>query len=209
MSKRQQQIQAALRHLRRNDPVVKQMIREVGDFRLKLQRDRFHVLVRAIIAQQISTAAARSIRQRLIGLAGNAGVTPQWLATLDAPRLRTAGVSPQKASYLLDLAMRVERGQIDLRNIGRKNNESVIEELIQVRGIGRWTAEMFLIFSLGRLDVFPVDDLGIRSALRNRYGLDELPDKQTSLEIAAKWSPYASVASWYCWRSLDLDAEKR
>jgi DNA-3-methyladenine glycosylase II len=93
---------------------------------------------------------------------------------------------------------------VQLRNIGRLPDEQVIEQLIQVKGIGRWTAQMFLIFSLGRLDVFPHDDLGVRAAIRRFYGLRELPDKATSLRIAAPWSPYASVASWYCWRGCEL-----
>jgi DNA-3-methyladenine glycosylase II len=99
----------------------------------------------------------------------------------------------------------VNDGTVDLRQIGRLSDERIVEQLTQVKGIGRWTAQMFLIFSLGRLDVFPHDDLGVRTAIRNRYGLDDLPDKQTAITIAAPWRPYASVASWYCWRTLDLD----
>ena len=99
---------------------------------------------------------------------------------------------------------KVNDGTVDLRQIGRLSDERIVEQLTQVKGIGRWTAQMFLIFSLGRLDVFPHDDLGVRTAIRNRYGLDDLPDKQTAIAIAAPWRPYASVASWYCWRTLDL-----
>ena len=95
-------------------------------------------------------------------------------------------------------------GTVDLRQIGRLSDERVVEQLTQVKGIGRWTAQMFLIFSLGRLDVFPHDDLGVRTAIRNRYGLADLPDKATAFAIAGPWRPYASVASWYCWRTLDL-----
>ena len=119
-------------------------------------------------------------------------------------QIRSAGVSPQKARYILDLAANVQDGRVDLRQIGRFSDERVIEQLTKVKGIGRWTAQMFLIFSLGRLDIFPHDDLGVRKAIRNRYGLNELPDKETSCSIAEKWRPFASVASWYCWRSLDL-----
>jgi len=119
-------------------------------------------------------------------------------------QLRSVGVSPQKARCILDLAANVQDGTVDLRQIGRFSDERVIEQLTTVEGIGRWTAQMFLIFSLGRLDVFPHDDLGVRSAIRDRYGLGELPDKETSCVIADKWRRYASVASWYCWRSLDV-----
>jgi DNA-3-methyladenine glycosylase II len=113
-------------------------------------------------------------------------------------------LSSQKASYVADLAAKVSEGVVDLRHIGRLSDERVVETLTKVRGIGRWTAQMFLIFSLGRPDVFPYDDLGVRAAIRDRYGLDALPDKATAFAIAASWRPYASVASWYCWRILDL-----
>ena len=137
-------------------------------------------------------------------LAGPDGLTATNLARFTTDELRSVGLSPQKASYVADLATKVNDGTVDLRQIGRLSDERVVETLTQVKGIGRWTAQMFLIFSLGRPDVFPHDDLGVRTAIRDRYGLDDLPDKATSHAIAAPWRPYASVASWYCWRSLDL-----
>ena len=132
------------------------------------------------------------------------GLSAARLVRFSPEQLRSAGVSPQKARYILDLAAYVQDGNVDLRQMGRFSDERVIEQLTTVKGIGRWTAQMFLIFALGRLDVFPHDDLGVRSAIRNRYELDELPDKETSCAIAESWRPYASVASWYCWRSLDI-----
>lgn len=197
-------IQKARRHLRAADPVMKAVIDAVGSFTLSLERDRFGMLVRSIISQQISTSAARSIRKRLQELAEPGGLKPTTLAQFTVDQLRSVGLSSQKASYMADLAQKVNDGTVDLRQIGRLSDERVVDMLTQVRGIGRWTAQMFLIFSLGRLDVFPHDDLGVRSAIRNRYGLLDLPDKQTALAIAAPWRPYATVASWYCWRSLDL-----
>ena len=131
-------------------------------------------------------------------------MTAATLTQFTVDQLRSVGLSPQKASYVADLARKVNDGTVDLRQIGRLSDERVVEQLTQVRGIGRWTAQMFLIFSLGRLDVFPHDDLGVRTAIRDRYGLADLPDKQTAHAIAAPWRPYASVASWYCWRTLDL-----
>ncbi|MGA2618068.1 MAG: DNA-3-methyladenine glycosylase [Thermoguttaceae bacterium] len=195
-------IQKARRHLRAADPVMRAVIDAVGPFTLRLERDRFGMLVRSIISQQISTSAARSIRRRLQELAPDMKAATVAQFTID--ELRTVGLSPQKASYIADLAHKVNDGTVDLRQIGRLSDERVVEQLTQVKGIGRWTAQMFLIFSLGRLDVFPHDDLGVRTAIRNRYGLDDLPDKQTAHAIAAPWRPYASVASWYCWRTLDL-----
>jgi DNA-3-methyladenine glycosylase II len=201
--------EAAVIHLQAADPVMRRIIDAVGPFTLRPQRDRFHMLVRSIISQQISMAAARSILQRLEQLAAPEGLTAPSLARFTIEELRSVGVSPQKAAYLLDLVRHVNEGTLELRQIGRLSDEQVIEQLIQVKGIGRWTAQMFLIFSLGRLDVFPHDDLGVRSAIRLHYGLKDLPDKAASHAIAQPWRPYASVASWYCWRSLELPPASR
>jgi len=198
------QIQSARRHLRGADPVMKTMIDAVGAYTLRFERDRFGLLVRSIVSQQISTIAARAIRKRLMDLVGADGLTTGSLARYTTDELRSVGLSPQKASYVADLAAKVNDGTVNLRQIGRLSDEGVVETLTQVKGIGRWTAQMFLIFSLGRPDVFPHDDLGVRTAIRDRYDLDDLPDKATSHAIAAPWRPYASVASWYCWRVLDL-----
>ena len=190
-------------HFRRRDPVIHRVIGQVGPMTLRPQRDRFGMLVRSIIAQQISTAAARSIRQRLIDLVAPKKLSAEVIAGVPIERLRTAGLSPQKASYLHDLAAKVADGSVRLSRIGRMSDEEVIEELIQVKGIGVWTAQMFLIFSLGRLDVFPPDDLGIRTAIRNLYGLDELPKRDACLEFGERWKPLATAGTWYCWRSLE------
>jgi DNA-3-methyladenine glycosylase II len=202
-------IHKACRHLRATDPVMRAMIDAVGPYTLRPERDRFTMLVRSIISQQISTAAALSIRRRLQELAGPGGITAAKVAQLTMDQLRLVGLSPQKASYITDLAHKVNEGTLELRQIGRLSDERVIEQLVQVRGIGRWTAKMFLISSLGRLDVFPHDDLGVRVAIRDRYGLTDLPDKQTAFAIAAPWRPYASVASWYCWRTVELDRKTK
>jgi DNA-3-methyladenine glycosylase II len=187
---------------------MKGMIDAVGPFTLRLHRDRFGLLVRSIISQQISTSAARSIRGRLQELAGPDGLTAANLVRFECDQLRSAGLSPQKAAYITDLARKANDGTVNLRQIGHLSDERVIEQLTQVKGIGRWTAQMFLIFSLGRPDVLPHDDLGVRTAIRDQYGLDDLPNKETSLSIAEPWHPYASVASWYCWRTLDLARNK-
>lgn len=191
-------------HLQQADPVMRHVIAEVGPFTLKASRDRYGMLVRSIISQQISTAAARSIRLKLEQRLAPHVISPEAVARLSELDLRSVGLSPQKTSYLIDLTQRVIGGNVRLDRIGRMTDEEVIEELVQVKGIGRWTAQMFLIFSLGRLDVFPHDDLGVRSALRKLYQLADLPDRARSHEIAAPWRPYATIASWYLWRSGDL-----
>ena len=187
---------------------MKGVIRQVGPCGLRLSRDRFQMLVRSILSQQISGHAARAIRERLEALVAPEPLTPQNLAALSAEQLRAVGISAQKGAYLLSLAQKVRDGELRLQTLGRLADEAVIEQLVQVKGIGVWTAQMFLIFSLGRPDVFPCDDLGVRQAIRKLYGLAELPDKETSTKIALRWRPYASIASWYCWRSLELPAAK-
>jgi DNA-3-methyladenine glycosylase II len=194
----------ARRHLRASDPVMRAMIDAVGPYTLRFDRDRFGLLVRSIISQQISTSAARAIRKRLMEFLGSDGLMAANLARFSTDELRSVGLSPQKASYVGDLAAKVNDGTVNLQQIGRLSDERVVETLTRVKGIGRWTAQMFLILSLGRPDVFPHDDLGVRTAIRDQYGLDDLPDKETSHTIAEPWRPYASVASWYCWRTLDL-----
>jgi len=200
----EQDIQQALRHLRRADPVMRDVIRRAGAFKLKPHRNRFRALVFSIVSQQISSRAAAAIRARLVEYIKPEQVSAQSIARLTPEELRSVGMSPQKTAYLLDLASRVARRELRLDRMARMTDEDVIEALIQVKGIGVWTAQMFLIFSLGRLDVFPHGDLGVRSAIRNLYGLDELPNKEVSHQIATPWRPYASVASWYCWRSLEF-----
>ncbi|HEY6169785.1 MAG TPA: DNA-3-methyladenine glycosylase [Verrucomicrobiae bacterium] len=200
-------VESALAHLRDADPVMRRLIERAGPFSLKLRRQRFLMLVYSIISQQISTSAARSIRKRLHEHLAPGRITPDHLARETVASLRKAGLSKQKAAYLLDLSRMVRAGEVRLARIHRLEDEQVIEELIQVNGIGVWTAQMFLMFSLGRPDVFPHGDLGIRSALRNLYRLDELPDRDTAHEIARPWRPYATIASWYCWRSLELPKE--
>lgn len=202
---RNSQLQTAVAHVRASDPVMRRLIDAVGPFALRPERTRrFSVLARAIISQQVSTAAARTIRGRLEMFLAPGKLEPEGIARLTESQLRSVGLSRQKASYLLDLAQKTLDGTVRLDRIGRLSDEAVIGMLTQVKGIGRWTAEMFLIFSLGRLDVLPVDDLGVRAAIKDLYGLENLPDKKTCVEIAAPWRPFATIGSWYCWRSLDL-----
>lgn len=207
MPYRQKDVAIAVKHLSKVDPVLKRLIQRVGPFTLKTHRDRFDLLVRSILSQQISMKAARSIRLRLAERVHPHGITPDSLQTLSDQDLRSVGLSGQKVSYLRDLSARTASGQLALHKFGRMDDDAVIEQLVEVRGIGRWTAQMFLMFALGRLDVFPHDDLGLRSSLKQLYRLAELPDKQTSHAIAAPWAPYRSIATWYCWRLSDLQSD--
>ena len=206
---RSERLKQAVRHLRKVDPVMRQVIGHVGPCTLKCERDRFWMLVRSIISQQISTAAARTVRDRVIALveshSGSKRVTPACLLGLGVEPLRSAGCSQRKAEYMLDLADKVESGEILLSTIGRFSDEEIIGSLIRVRGIGRWTAEMFLMFSLGRLNVFPVDDLGVRNGILKLYCLEKSTSHAEFRAIAEPWNPYASIGSWYCWRGLETD----
>ncbi len=198
----------ALSHLSAADPVMRHLIASIGPFAFKPMRNRFHTLVRSIVSQQISTKAAAAILKKLdAAVKPYGGLTPEAILKLSTVRMRKAGLSPQKQTYLRDLAKRVHERQVRLDRLHRLPDEEVIAELIQVKGIGRWTAQMFLIFTLARADVFPHDDLGVRAAIKRFYRLAELPDKETSHRIAEAWRPYATVGSWYCWRSLALPAE--
>ena len=200
-----QHIKAARLHLQKADPVMKQIIKQVGPFTAKTTRDRFLTLVRSIVSQQISGAAARTIQSRITEAVAPDKITPDSIKRFTVEDLREIGVSRQKATYMLDLAERVSGGEVDLRTIGRRPDEQVVEELVKVKGIGVWTAQMFMMFSLGRMDVFPDGDLGIQQGILKNYSVkgDLTADKMK--KIAEPWRPYATVASWYLWRSLELD----
>ncbi len=197
-------VDCGLEHLRKKDRVLRGVIDAAGPFTLKPRRNRFGALVSSIISQQISTSAADSIKRKLKALIAPRRLTAEVLASYTPEQLRTAGVSPQKAGYLLDLAGKVNAREVRLGRVHLLSDDEVIEELVKIKGIGVWTAHMFLMFSLGRADVFPHGDLGVRMALRDLYGLKELPAEDAANGLAAPWRPYATIASWYCWRSIDL-----
>jgi DNA-3-methyladenine glycosylase II len=202
-------------HLRRADPALSAVIDRVGPCTLAPRRDYFVVLCQAIFTQQISTAIATTLFGRFRDLFPNRRPTPGLVIELlegagvgasngdggaPAPALRACGLSRQKASYLLDLARHFRDGRVPTRELARMGDEAVIDALVNVRGIGRWTAEMFLIFTLNRPDVLPVDDLGLRENVRT---LDALPERPTASHVTARaeiWRPYRSIATWYLWR---------
>jgi DNA-3-methyladenine glycosylase II len=196
----------ARRVLMRRDPVLGAIIKRHGACGLGAVRDRydhFSMLVRAIVSQQLSTKAANTIHNRLLALMPNSVPTAAALAALNEEQLRTAGISRQKAGYLRDLCDKVSCGAVVLDDVDRMTDEEVIEALTRIKGIGRWTAEMFLIFRLQRPDVLPVDDLGIVVAVQRAYRLKKRPNAKRLTKIGEAWRPYRSIASWYLWRSLD------
>jgi DNA-3-methyladenine glycosylase II len=196
------QFHQAQRHLSRRDQILKALIRRVGACTLQADPDGFAVLARSIVSQQISTKAARAISGRLLKTLGRSGLRPRSILKLSDEAMRTAGLSAMKVRSLRDLAEKCAAGEVPLKALAEMEDEAVIEKLVPVRGIGRWTAEMFLIFSLGRLDVFPIADYGLRAGVRNQYGLTDLPDKTTLTRIGEAWRPYRSVGTWFIWRSF-------
>jgi DNA-3-methyladenine glycosylase II len=192
----------ARRHLARRDPVMKKVIAGIGTCTLKTEPNRFGLLVRSIVSQQISGHAARAISGRLYESFARTGVTPAAIRRARDERLRGVGLSANKVLSLRDLADKVHHGEVPLDDLHLLDDEEVIERLIPVRGIGRWTAQMFLIFSLGRADILPVDDFGLRAGVRRHYGLKELPNRKELTELAEPWRPYRSIATWYMWRTF-------
>ena len=191
----------ATAHLGKRCKVLRKLIRKHPDVEITSRGDAFQSLARAIVGQQISVKAAQSIWGRFNGLV--ARMTPANVRALEASALRGCGFSGQKTAYVKDLAMRFDEGLVKPRGWARKGDEAIIEELTQVKGIGRWTVEMFLMFHLHRPDVLPVGDLGLRRAMESLYnGGDELT-KEEMHAIGAPWAPYRTVASWYLWRSLE------
>ena len=194
---------AARRTLARRDPVLRDLMRRRGACGLAdaQHTDPFQALVHAIISQQLSTRAAATIASRVDALLGGVP-TPASLANVSDVQLRGAGLSGQKISYLRALSAHVSDGSLDLGALGAMPDEAVIDALTQVKGIGRWTAEMFLMFRLHRPDVLPVGDLGIGKAVQRAYRLRTLPSPTRLLRIGEAWRPYRSVACWYLWASL-------
>lgn len=196
---------AAVRHLKRADPVMAKLIERIGPCRFGVITDgtHFHHIARAIVYQQLSTKAASTIHGRFVTLCGGPVVQPRSVLAQREDALRAAGLSRQKAAYIRDLAAHVEQGTLALDDIQARSDEEIIEALTMVKGIGPWSAQMFLMFRLGRPDVLPVLDLGIRKGVQQAYGLRKLPEEKKLRKIAAPWSPYSTVACWYLWRSLD------
>ena len=204
---------AAYAHLRAVDPVVARLIEEHGPYQPRPGGDPYGSLVRSIMFQQLAGAAARAIQRRFFALYGPAGYpgirrrdedrtpTPlEILATTDEA-FRGAGVSRQKAGYLRDLAQHCVDGTVEFHAMDGLSGDEVIEELTAVKGIGEWSAHMFLMFELGRPDVLPVGDLGVRKGMQVAYGLAETPAPARAKEIGEPWAPYRSVGSWYMWRA--------
>lgn len=197
---------SAVRHLRRSDPVMRAIVKTVGPCDLSPggRGDHFTTLLRAIVGQQLSSRAAETIWQRFLTLHRNGrSVAAEDVLRFRDAELRATGLSNAKVRYAKALATSVASGELDLKRISRKTDERIITELTAIDGIGRWTAEMFLIFKLGRPDVWAMGDLGLRNAVAKAYRVE--PTKENLTTVAEPWRPWRSVASWYLWRTIAPD----
>ena len=186
----------------KKDPKFAKIIKQVGDYNVKITKNRYQSLVEAIIAQQLSGSAAGAILKKFKKLYKSNFPKPLEVLKTPDSKLRSAGLSRMKISYIKDLSKKIETNQLSFRKISTKSDEYVVEQLTNVKGIGRWTAEMFLIFSLGRLDILPVGDLGLKKGVQLMHSFNELPDEKEIEILAESWRPYRTVATWYLWKSL-------
>jgi len=199
----------AIKHLKKNDPKLAAWIKQIGkcDWTLKTNHSPDWVLIQSIVFQQISISAGSTIFGRVQSHLGKLNRKKLWdrLLQLEVEALRPHGLSGQKIKYIKDLAQKLVDGSLNLEDLPHLSDEQVLEQLIQVKGIGRWTAEMFMMFYLGRMDILATADIGLQRGAHKIYGLKERPTPQKLEEIGAKWAPYRSVASWYLWRAIETD----
>ena len=193
--------QAAIRVLKK-DPKLAKVIRIVGKYQISKSSNYFESLVEAIITQQLSGSAAKAIAKRFRSLYGKRFPKPIDVIKTSDSKLRKTGLSKMKVEYIKELSKAIESKKLKMRSLSKLSDEVVIEQLTQIKGIGRWTAEMFLIFSLGRMDVLPVGDLGLRKGVQLYKSSKELPNEAEIEKLAEKWRPYRTVATWYLWKSL-------
>jgi len=202
-------MRAGVRHLAAHDPVLAEIIAQYPEPTFKPHQNYYQALVDAIISQQLSVKAAASIEKRFVALFENTFPTPEQILAVDHETLRSVGLSRAKATYIQDLALHILDKKLLIDRLPDLTNEEIIHELVAVKGIGEWTAHMFLIFSLGRLDVLAVGDLGIKNSIQRLYGLRSAPtpaDMQ-ALAQAKSWHPYESIACWYLWQAIDNKPE--
>ncbi|MCZ8258196.1 MAG: DNA-3-methyladenine glycosylase 2 family protein [Polaromonas sp.] len=191
----------ACKHLVKKDRVMKRLIPQFGDACLQARGDAFSTLARSIVGQQISVKAAQSVWAKFSALPKK--VTPANVLRLKVDDMRATGLSARKVEYLVDLSIHFDAGTVHVKDWQAMDDEAIIAELVAIRGIGRWTAEMFLIFYLMRPNVLPLDDVGLISGISQNYFSGESVSRSDAREVAAAWAPYCSVATWYIWRSLD------
>src|SRR5438552_8396881 len=196
-------MRSALRHLKKADPVMRAIIERLGPCCMEFSPPEFHSLAEAIIYQQLNGKAAVTIFKRFAALAGEP-LTPEGILKLTEEQMRSVGLSMQKSSYLKDMAERAARGDLDFSRLPEMTDDEVIKHLTQVKGVGVWTAHMFLMFTLRRPNILPTGDYGVQVAMKKHYKKRKLPKPEQMMKIAKCWEPYRSIACWYLWRSMDI-----
>jgi DNA-3-methyladenine glycosylase II len=189
-------------HYLKKDPKLAKVIKLVGKYQIRLTRNRYESIVEAIITQQLAGSAAKSISKRFRGLYKSRFPKPIDVIKTPDSKLRKTGLSGMKIKYIKDLSKKIESKELKLNTLSRLSDEEIVSQLTQVKGIGRWTAEMFLIFTLGRQDILPVGDLGLKKGIQLLHSMPELPKEEVMEKIAESWRPYRTVATWYLWKSL-------
>jgi len=193
----------AVTHLKKADPVLRAIIERIGPCKMEYGPPEFHSLAEAIIYQQLNGKAAVTIFKRFRDLAGDP-LIPAGILKLTPEQMRAVGLSKQKSSYLFDMAQRAQRGELDFSRLGDMSDDEVIKHLTQVKGVGVWTAHMFLMFTLRRPNILPVGDFGVQMAIKKHYKKRKLPKPKDMEKIARAWEPYRSIACWYLWKSIDV-----
>src|SRR3979490_736767 len=193
----------AINHLKRSDPILSAIIERVGSCCMEFGEPDFHSLAEAIVYQQLNGKAAVTIFKRFAALAGDP-VKPEGILKLSDAQLRSVGLSKQKSSYLKDMAARASRGELDFTRLPEMTDEEVVKHLTQVKGVGVWTAHMFLMFTLRRPNVLPTGDYGVQAAIKKHYKKRKWPKPAVMEKVAKPWAPYRSIACWYLWKSLDV-----
>jgi DNA-3-methyladenine glycosylase II len=193
----------AINHLKKSDPVLAAIIERIGPFRMQYGDPTFHTLAESILYQQLNGKAAETIFNRFTAVAGDP-LTPQGILKLSDAQMRGVGLSRQKTAYLRDLSEKTKAGLLEFERMTDMSEEEVIAHLTQVKGVGVWTAHMFLMFTLRRPDILPTGDYGVQAAIKKHYKKRKWPKPAVMLKIAKPWVPYRSIASWYLWRSLDI-----
>jgi DNA-3-methyladenine glycosylase II len=196
-------VRKAINHLKKSDPILAAIIESVGPFRMEYGEPTFHSLGEAILYQQLNGRAAVTIFKRFTDLAGDP-LTPKGILKLTDAQMRGVGLSKQKTSYLRDLAEKTKAGLLDFSRLPQLPEEEVIAQLTQVKGVGVWTAHMFLMFTLRRPDILPTGDYGVQAAIKKHYRKRNWPKPAVMEKIAKPWAPYRSIACWYLWKSLDV-----
>ncbi len=186
----------------KKDPKLAKIMKLVGEYQIRTSRNYYESLVEAIITQQLAGSAAKAISNRFRSLYGKSFPKPIDVINTSDSKLRKTGLSRMKIKYIKELSKAIESKKLKMRSLSKLSDEEIVEQLTQIKGIGRWTAEMFLIFSLGRMDVLPVGDLGLRKGVQLLNSSTELPNAAEIEELAEKWRPYRTVATWYLWKSL-------